>query len=209
MAVIVSKGVSQLAIVLQEESDDKLRAATVWSLGQIGSHTPEHAKALATVNVLPRLLEAYTSTHSSEDLQLKAKKALKNVLQKVVYLPALEPLLHDAPANILKYVVAQYSKVLPNDPSARRLFVTSGGLKKLQELKPEPGSALREHIDNINACYPEEIVRYYTPGYSEQLLQRVDSFKPEHTNADSFSNNMTYEEDEGMLETDRQNYLIN
>ena len=124
MAVIVSKGVSQLAIIIQEESDDKIRAATVWSLGQIGSHTPEHAKALAMVNVLPRLLEAYTSPNSSEDLQLKAKKgayleqdlnlpylALKNVLQKVIYLPALEPLLHDAPANILKYVVAQYSKV--------------------------------------------------------------------------------------------------
>lgn len=49
MAVIVSKGVSQLAIILQEETDDKIRAATVWSLGQIGQHTPEHAKALARV----------------------------------------------------------------------------------------------------------------------------------------------------------------
>ena len=94
-----------------------------------------------------RLLEAYISTNSSEDLQLKAKKgiarrfsfeikyhkgqpmlcrlffslkminrwaslqALKNILQKCIYLPALEPLLHDAPSNILKYVVAQYSKV--------------------------------------------------------------------------------------------------
>ena len=71
---------------------------------------------------------------------------------------------------------------MPNDPSARRLFVTSGGLKKIQELKPEPGSALKEHINNINACFPEEIVRYYTPGYSEQLLQRVDTYKPsDHT----------------------------
>ena len=42
---------------------------------------------------------------------MKSKKALKNILQKTVYLPALEPLLHDAPANILKHVVAQYSKV--------------------------------------------------------------------------------------------------
>ena len=74
MAVIVSKGVSQLAIILQEETDDKIKSATVWSLGKTGSHTPEHDKALATVNVLPRLLDAYTSAHSSEDLQLKAKK---------------------------------------------------------------------------------------------------------------------------------------
>ena len=83
------------------------------------------------------------------------------------------------------------------------MFVTSGGLKKLQELKPEPGSALREHIDNINACYPEEIVRYYTPGYSEQLLQRVDSFKPE-MNTQEFSSNMNFEEDD-----ERDDYLLN
>ena len=84
---------------------------------------------------------------------------------------------------------SNHFQVLPNDPSARRLFVTSGGLKKIQELKPEPGSALKEHINNINACFPEEIVRYYTPGYSEQLLQRVDTYKPsDHTGA-SFMNN--------------------
>ena len=58
-----------------------------------------------------RLLQSYISNESSEDLQTKSKKALKNILQKCVYLPALEPLLHDAPANILKHVVAQYSKV--------------------------------------------------------------------------------------------------
>ena len=58
-----------------------------------------------------RLLQSYISTESSEDLQTKSKKALKNILQKCVYLPALEPLLHDAPSNILKHVVAQYSKV--------------------------------------------------------------------------------------------------
>ena len=81
-------------------------------------------------------------------LNLQAKKALKNILTKCVYLPALEPLLHDAPPSILRHVVGQFSKVythnmyavclsvvvekvLPNDAKARRLFVTSGGLKKV------------------------------------------------------------------------------
>ena len=100
-------------------------------MGQIGRHTPEHARAVASANVLPRLLEVYLSTFSSEDLKTKAKRALKNILQKCVYLPALEPLLHDAPPNILKHVVGQFSKVLPNDSKARRMFVTSGGLKKV------------------------------------------------------------------------------
>ena len=91
-------------------------------------------------------------------MNLQAKKALKNILTKCVYLPALEPLLHDAPPSILRHVVGQFSKVriythttctyvcymyayyflsvvvekvLPNDAKARRLFVTSGGLKKV------------------------------------------------------------------------------
>ena len=76
-----------------------------------------------------------------------------------MYLPALEPLLNDAPPNILKHVVGQFAKVLPNDAKARRLFVTSGGLKKVQEINAEPNSALYEHINCINNCYPEEIVR--------------------------------------------------
>ena len=47
-------GVSQLAIILSEEQEDHIKAATVWALGQIGGHTPEHAKAIAVSNVLPR-----------------------------------------------------------------------------------------------------------------------------------------------------------
>jgi hypothetical protein len=179
MAVIVSKGVVQLALTLAEEKEDHLRAAAAWALGQIGRHTPEHAKAVALANVLPRLLQFYLKDDSTEDLQQKCKKALKNILQKCVHLPALEPLLHDAPPNILKHVVAQFSKVLPHDTNARRLFVTSGGLKKIQEIKLEEGSPLAEYINTINNCYPEEIVKYYSPGYSEQLLDRIDQYQPQ------------------------------
>jgi hypothetical protein len=91
---------------------------------------------------------------------LQAKRSLKNILQKCTHLPALEPLLHDAPPNILKHVVGQFAKVLPHDSKARRVFVTTGGLKKVQEIKADPASALHEHITAINSCYPEEIVRY-------------------------------------------------
>ncbi|XP_044280891.1 sperm-associated antigen 6 isoform X3 [Varanus komodoensis] len=178
MAVIISKGVPQLAVCLSEEPEDHIKAAAAWSLGQIGRHTPEHARAVAVANVLPVLLSLYMATESSEDLQVKTKKALKNILQKCTYLPALEPLLHDAPPNILKHVVGQFSKVLPHDSKARRLFVTSGGLKKVQEIKAEAGSLLQEYINTINNCYPEEIVRYYSPGYSEALLERVENYQP-------------------------------
>uniref|UniRef100_A0A2I3M3R3 Sperm associated antigen 6 n=1 Tax=Papio anubis TaxID=9555 RepID=A0A2I3M3R3_PAPAN len=178
MAVIISKGVPQLSVCLSEEPEDHIKAAAAWALGQIGRHTPEHARAVAVTNTLPVLLSLYMSTESSEDLQVKSKKAIKSILQKCTYLPALEPFLYDAPPNILKHVVGQFSKVLPHDSKARRLFVTSGGLKKVQEIKAEPGSLLQEYINSINNCYPEEIVRYYSPGYSDTLLQRVDSYQP-------------------------------
>lgn len=181
------QGVVQLAIALSEETEDHILAATAWALGQIGRHTPEHSKAVALANVLPRLLHLYLKTGSSEDLQAKvssdylvinilyvqvtllnqhfskstsqAKRSLKNILQKCTHLPALEPLLHDAPPNILKHVVGQFAKVLPHDSKARRVFVTTGGLKKVQEIKADTASALHEHITTINSCYPEEIVR--------------------------------------------------
>lgn len=62
-------------------------------------------------------------------------------------------------SSILLVCVLQ---VLPHDSKARRLFVTTGGLKKVQEIKAEPGSALQEYINAINTCYPEEIVRFIT-----------------------------------------------
>ncbi|XP_069561679.1 sperm-associated antigen 6 [Brachyistius frenatus] len=177
-AVIISKGVPQLALCLSEESEHHIKAAVVWSVGQIGHHTPEHAKAVATANLLPKLLQLYMDAGSSEDLQVKSKKALKSILQKCTHLPALEPLLYEAPSNILKHVVCQFSKVLPHDSKARRLFVTSGGLKKMQEIEAEPGSALQEYINAINNSFPEEIVRYYSPGYSEVLLERLENYQP-------------------------------
>lgn len=82
-----------------------------------------------------------------------------------------------------------FFQVLPHDSKARRIFVTSGGLKKVQEIKAEPGSILHEYINTINNCFPEEIVRYYSPGYSEALLERVEKFVPTAWNWFDFSCN--------------------
>merc|ERR1711964_241884 len=108
-------------------------------------HSPDHARALAEADVLRRLLAVYLHQDSSEDLKTKAKRALKSVVQKCTHLPALEPLLQESPPNILKYVVQQFAKVLPHDLQARRSFVQSGGLQKIQEVKAEGVEAARLH----------------------------------------------------------------
>merc|ERR1711869_18406 len=147
LAVVVSKGIPQLKDALINEPEDHLKAASAWSLGQIGRHTPDHARALAEADCLRRLLAVYLHTDSSDDLKTKAKRALKSVIQKCTHLPALEPLLQESPANILKYVVQQFAKVLPHDNAARRSFVQSGGLQKIQECKTEVGSKLPNWYD--------------------------------------------------------------
>lgn len=71
LSLLSIQGVTQLAITLVEEPEDHIQAAAAWALGQIGRHTPEHAKAVAVANVLPRLLQCYTRADASEDLQTK------------------------------------------------------------------------------------------------------------------------------------------
>eukprot|EP00439_Symbiodinium_sp_Y106_P016255 s4057_g2.t1 len=146
LAVVVSKG-------------DHVKAAAAWSLGQIGRHSPDHARALAEADVLRRML------------------AVKSIIQKCTHLPALEPLI-DSPPNILKYVIQQFAKVLPNDIDARRAFVQSGSLQKVQEVGAETGSKLQDFIDSINMLYPPEIVQYYSPNYADKLLSKMEEFNP-------------------------------
>jgi 3-methyladenine DNA glycosylase AlkD len=178
LAVIVAKGIPPLVNCLVHEPEDHIKAASAWSLGQIGRHSPDHAKALADANVFPKLLAVYLHEESSDDLKTKAKRAMKSVIEKCVHLPALEPLLHtQTPPNILKYVVHQFAKVLPHDVKARKEFVSSGAIQRLQDVEAQPGSKLKEYVDTINSCYPEEIVRYYSPGYSEALMEKIDNYQ--------------------------------
>lgn len=73
------------------------------------------------------------------------------------------------------FICVQVGKVLANDPAGRSQFVHSGGLAAVQQMAESPGSKLKEAVEIINSCYPEEIVRYYSPSYSQQLLEKLDS----------------------------------
>jgi hypothetical protein len=177
LAIIVHQGVAPLKDALVNETEDHIKAAAAWSLGQVGRHTPEHAKALAQMDVFRRLIEVYRDPESSADLKTKAQRALKGALQKCTHLAALEPLLPDCPEKIIKYVVHQFAKVLPNQPAARKSFVQSRGLALIQSLKTDDKtSKLQEYISTINSCYPPEIVQYYSPNYSDTLLAKLDDF---------------------------------
>ena len=46
-AVVAADGIAPLYNALSEEPEDHIKSASAWSLGQIGRHTPDHAKAMA------------------------------------------------------------------------------------------------------------------------------------------------------------------
>jgi hypothetical protein len=52
LAVIAEKGLEPLCAAVAEEKEDHLCAAAAWSVGQIGRHTPDHAKAVADTGAL-------------------------------------------------------------------------------------------------------------------------------------------------------------
>ncbi|KAI1242657.1 hypothetical protein IHE44_0000195 [Lamprotornis superbus] len=222
--LMVEAEIFPVVLTCLKDSDEYVKKNGATLIREIAKHTPELSQFVVnsggvaavidcigsckgTVRLPGIMTLGYVAAHS-ENLSMavivsKTKKALKNILQKCTYLPALEPLLHEAPHNIMKHVIGQFSKpygpmdymlsfslawpsphlppfipsslpavlwtelrigitqgaqnVLPHDSKARRLFVTSGGLKKVQEIKAEPGSLLQEYINTINNCYPEEI----------------------------------------------------
>ena len=62
-----------------------LQAALAWALGQIGRHTPEHAKQVAVTQALKYLLKCYLNTESSEDLQAKVTGMELNYKRKNLF----------------------------------------------------------------------------------------------------------------------------
>ena len=71
----------------------------------------------------------------------------------------------------------QFGKVLPNDLGARKAFVQSGSLQRIQQIQAESGSKLAQFVADVNALYPPEVVSYYSPQYPELLLKKVDEFR--------------------------------
>ena len=173
MNVIQAKAIPQLKDALQNEPHQHLKSAACYALGHIGRHSPKHSKEVSDSNVLSIMLYYYMDPNSTDDLKLKAKNALKQIIDNCSNLSALEPLLHVAPEKILKHILQQYTKYLKDDNIEMKDFAQNGGLQKLQELKGKVGEKLVALIDQINTFYPDDIIKYYSPEYAAELLNKI------------------------------------
>ncbi|EPQ14151.1 Sperm-associated antigen 6 [Myotis brandtii] len=163
--------------------DAKLKRQVLSALSQIAKHSVDLAEMVVEAEIFPVVLtclkdkDEYVKKNASTLIREIAKHTpeLSQLIVNAGGVAAVIDCIGSCKGNIrlpgimmLGYVAAHsenlamaviISKVLPHDSKARRLFVTSGGLKKVQEIKAEPGSLLQEYINSINNCYPEEIVR--------------------------------------------------
>lgn len=126
------------------------------------------------------LLQVYTNISSSDDLQYKCKTCLQSCFKCCLDVSALEPLLYTAPIDILEVILRQIGKVLPNDMSARRIFQTTGGLKKIQEMLGNPNDSVNELVTIINSCYSKEIINFYaSAGKAATEKEILAQYKPQ------------------------------
>ncbi|KAJ1512952.1 Sperm-associated antigen 6 [Coelomomyces lativittatus] len=194
LAVIVSKGIHPLLDTLTNEQDFQVKGACAWAFGQMGRHSSDHAKTVAANAVLPKLLTLLIHPQcTDEEVKQKTKRALKGILSKTLSMEALDPLLRiSTPPSILKCVLSQYSKILPNLVEARKQFVITGCLQRMQEIeeayrKEDPmfnATPMAESLRLIHQCFPEEIIRYYSPGYSSLLLKKLEEYNKSNSNSD-------------------------
>lgn len=171
LAVIESKAVVALVLALDsaaKRTSGQL-AACVWALGQIGRHSSEHSKVVTDAQVLAKVLQLYDNAaqmapSAGDDLRVKCKTTLQSCVQCCLDVAAMEPLIYDAPPEILEIILRQFGKILPKDAALRRLFQMVGGLKKIQELRANVTEDIIVLIDQINNCYSEEVIKYYSGG---------------------------------------------
>jgi hypothetical protein len=63
------------------------------------------------------------------------------------------------------------------EPEGEVPFVASGGFQPAQKIVPGPGSKLREFVDATNRWSPDGAIRYYSPQYPQELLEKVDGLE--------------------------------
>lgn len=175
-AIIDVNGINHLKQALETETLPHIKAACCYALGQIGKHAPKHANKVAEHQVLGLMLYSVVQTREDEDLNIKARRALKKIIKNCNLLHTLEPLIKIAPLRVLKHVLIQYEKYLKDDKDYRKDFVNSGGLRSLLEIRSQTmDDKIQSVIDRIcNMNYDKEVVKFYSPTFKEEILKEIE-----------------------------------
>jgi hypothetical protein len=120
---------------LESAETGDVAAACAWALGCIARHGTPTASVLAQHGALNSLLKCYVGVQADRHptLREKAKHSLKCLIKSCGGLEIIDPLISpETPGPILRHVLAEFAERLGKDVTAKRAFVTSGGLMRLQ-----------------------------------------------------------------------------
>jgi hypothetical protein len=148
------------------------------AIGMLGKHNSSTSSALSSMNALSLLLQAYDDPDGNENLRNATKESMKLIIENCEELTALEPLITTSKGSILRKVLSRIIALLSKNPKVRAPFVQSGGFRAVQMLQVEDDEKLKELVDAINDCYPDQAVRAYSPEYAAELNKEVENYKP-------------------------------
>ena len=173
-AIIDVNGIDFIKSALESEESPLIRSACCYALGQIGKHAPKHANKVAENGVLGFILKNVVTTEKNEDLNLKARRALKKIIKNCNILKSLEPMIRIAPPKVMGYILDQYDKYLKDDRDYKKEFVNSG-LKTLLRNKDNYPEEIQMKIDKIcKDNYPVEVIEFCSPNFDEVVKKRMN-----------------------------------
>jgi hypothetical protein len=147
-AVCGADGGRALVRCLERAETGDVAAAAAWALGCVARHGTNTASVLAKNGAIRALLSCYAGVQADRHLTLreKAKASLKALIKKCGGLETIDALVSaETPGPILRHVLAEFAERLGKDVAAKRAFVTSGGLMRLQ-------GVLRAHDKDVAAA---------------------------------------------------------
>lgn len=170
---IIEAGAVEVLRDALETSSEQVKCAVCFCLNHLGRHSPAHANEISKSGCLETMLFYYKNENTSNDLKDKAKKAINEIIIKCSNLSALEPLLHVGSKEILKTVLTQFVTYLKGNQPELSNFARNGGLQRVLEMQPKVQEPLLHLTQEICSYYPQEIINYYSPGYSKMLLDQI------------------------------------
>lgn len=188
-AIINCDCIPHLKDALENESESNLKAAACYTLGKMGMFAPKHAEKITEYGVLKTMLFYLNHEKSSQDLKVKAKKALYNIIDNCGKLEHLEPLIATAPVKVLKKILDRFELNMKNDKendkTFKKKFVSEGGLKTLlaiqkkyndtESFRDKDREDLKKITDIVNMFEPE-IIKVLSPDYHAIMEEEINRY---------------------------------
>uniref|UniRef100_A0A8D9BTN9 Sperm-associated antigen 6 n=1 Tax=Cacopsylla melanoneura TaxID=428564 RepID=A0A8D9BTN9_9HEMI len=176
LAIIHTNGLKEIIKALDTESNQDCLSAIVWTLEQLTKYSARHVSFLnADTNVFCKLVKLYSSSESSQEVKCRCLSALQNTINKCLVFQDIDLLLYDSAPEILLPVLKQLSKIFNVDLKARKVFLSTGGLKRVQALIDPHHTELCKAICEVNAYFPEKALLYYSMDMADRFVKKVRS----------------------------------